>query len=308
MDNCKKLAYIGGTGRSGSTLLDLLLGNHSLITSVGEVHRLNCYARENIEPCTCGLPVAECPYWRRIEGRMRGILGWTAERRPLLETEMMVRVDAISRTASWLQKAALVGAPPFLARKVSRAVASIHHEAMNISLQWYDAICAESGSEVLIDSTKDTRRMKLLFLTAPEKFRLIYLVRDGRAVTASEIRRNGVSMEQAASRWASRHQQNRFACSWIPSSSIFHVRYEELCSDTENILRKLAQFLGVPHEPAMLKLDKVASHNIGGNPMRFRKEEATIKLDEQWREQLTASELQVFQQIAGRQNKHFGYT
>ena len=63
----ENLIYVGGSGRSGSTLLDLLLNNSSEVQSLGEVHRLNWYARTDKEPCTCGAPVFECPFWLQVQ-------------------------------------------------------------------------------------------------------------------------------------------------------------------------------------------------------------------------------------------------
>ena len=57
----------------------------------------------------------------------------------------------------------------------------------------------------------------------------------------------------------------------------------------------------------MMELRKQESHSLGGNPMRFRLEESTIRLDEQWREQLTEEDLKIFESVAGKMNRKFGY-
>ena len=50
------LLYIVSATRSGSTLLDLLLGNHGEATSVGELRRLQEHL-SNGDRCTCGVSV-----------------------------------------------------------------------------------------------------------------------------------------------------------------------------------------------------------------------------------------------------------
>ncbi len=68
------------------------------------------------------------------------------------------------------------------------------------------------------------------------------------------------------------------------------------------------RFLCVPFSAQMLELRKQESHNIGGNPMRFRTGEQTIRLDERWREQLSADDLAIFDRRAGTWNRRLGYS
>ena len=57
-----KLIYIGGYGRSGSTLLEYLLASHPDIVACGEVARhLRNFSRK--AACTCGRRVRYCPVW-----------------------------------------------------------------------------------------------------------------------------------------------------------------------------------------------------------------------------------------------------
>ncbi len=60
-----KYVYICSSGYSGSTLLDLILGSHSLIESLGEISHLpkNISLNSN---CSCGEPILECYYWKKI--------------------------------------------------------------------------------------------------------------------------------------------------------------------------------------------------------------------------------------------------
>ena len=62
----EQLAFIGGSGRSGSTMLDLLLGNSPYVQSTGEIMRLSLYAR-TAQPCTCGALLQDCEFWSRVQ-------------------------------------------------------------------------------------------------------------------------------------------------------------------------------------------------------------------------------------------------
>jgi hypothetical protein len=60
----QEVVYIAGHGHSGSTLLDLILGSHSKIESVGEVTEASvANVLRGEELCTCGRRFSDCEYW-----------------------------------------------------------------------------------------------------------------------------------------------------------------------------------------------------------------------------------------------------
>ncbi|MDQ3865771.1 MAG: sulfotransferase, partial [Actinomycetota bacterium] len=69
-----KVAYIGGYGRSGSTLLSLILGKIPGFVAVGELHRIWERGLIGNELCGCGLPFRDCPFWHAVGEEAFG--GW----------------------------------------------------------------------------------------------------------------------------------------------------------------------------------------------------------------------------------------
>lgn len=64
-----RVIYIVGMGRSGSTLLDLMLDSHSRVRSLGGVRRMANALNDSA--CACGDPVrAQCQFWRQIEAEL----------------------------------------------------------------------------------------------------------------------------------------------------------------------------------------------------------------------------------------------
>jgi hypothetical protein len=57
-----KLIYLGGHGRSGSTLLEYLLTGFPLLAACGEV-AASLRRQTKKKKCTCGREVARCPIW-----------------------------------------------------------------------------------------------------------------------------------------------------------------------------------------------------------------------------------------------------
>lgn len=70
-----KVIYIGGYGRSGSTLLEYLLTAHPGVVACGEIERhLRSFGKKKI--CTCGRPMQDCPVWadfRHKTGRVKDL-------------------------------------------------------------------------------------------------------------------------------------------------------------------------------------------------------------------------------------------
>ena len=64
-----------GCGRSGSTILDILLGNSSQIESVGEL--VFALSRADVERCSCGLSLSDCTFWSRVRCDLEAEgIGW----------------------------------------------------------------------------------------------------------------------------------------------------------------------------------------------------------------------------------------
>ena len=61
----KKIIYIAGYGRSGSTILALILGQHKDIVSLGEIGVIFS-ALKHKRICTCGQRLNNCTYWKQL--------------------------------------------------------------------------------------------------------------------------------------------------------------------------------------------------------------------------------------------------
>ncbi|MGI9157978.1 MAG: hypothetical protein ACR2FG_15330, partial [Marmoricola sp.] len=68
------VVFIGGAGRSGSTLLGQLLGQLSGFAAVGEMASRFFAKNLELQYCGCGAPVPTCPFWTAVA--QRGFGGW----------------------------------------------------------------------------------------------------------------------------------------------------------------------------------------------------------------------------------------
>jgi len=70
-----KLLYIGGYGRSGSTLLEYLLAARSDVVACGEI--MACAHELTAPRCSCGQPRNLCPVWGAVLARGAPSGSWT---------------------------------------------------------------------------------------------------------------------------------------------------------------------------------------------------------------------------------------
>ena len=141
----------------------------------------------------------------------------------------------------------------------------------------------------------------------PDLLRPIRIIRDGRAVTFSQMRRYKISMEEAAKTWVYINGTAQKALWNVPEADQFVLRYEELCDDPAAEMARVCDFLGIDFSDDVLSLDKASSHGIAGNPMRFDRSVSTIKKDEAWKDALSSADLATFERIAGGMNRRLGY-
>jgi len=145
---------------------------------------------------------------------------------------------------------------------------------------------------ILVDSSKYLRWLRVLATLGSVDLRVLFLVRDVRSFTVSEI--DNVARKRAAGqpyrgigpftafrRW---HAENRKTEAFLTASGlpVFRLGYEELCLAPERIVPKICQFLDLPHEPSMLSLERSRSHILRGNRMRHDAARRAVGYDPRW--------------------------
>lgn len=268
--------------RSGTTLLDQCLGAHDQVVSLGEVHWLRAYVRQDRSlyapvhalDCSCGLPVTQCPFWAAVEGSLG---------RPLDS------LDLHSNFAQRRDAAGLLARLRFLPRRIVRSRAGLYRIAAVRSVlggrrlahdcnDLYDAVSASSGRPYCVDSSKSPFRFRAAYASEPGKSVAIVMARDYRAVVHSKMRR-GEAMESAAAGWNRAMQQIEALTGDLPSTSLLKLKYEALCERPEAELRRICGFLGLEFSERMLERPMTAVHHIGGSPSKFDAGRTAIALD-----------------------------
>ena len=318
-----ELIYICGSGHSGSTLLDMILGGHSKISALGEAHRvyLSAHNEGKVHLCACGLTLEKCEFWSAVEnylvkknpefasiGALKNLPTTDPRNLHLKASGNLLGNSATRpRLGNMISIAAL-----FFGKSVWQGVSNIHgetkidFEAAKNSLKVYDAIRQVWDTPIIVDSTKNPRRLLSLKHLYPKYTKALYLLRDGRAVCRSRMLREEKSMEKSIEIWKAEHARLKPVLKKFSANQIKTIKYEDLCRDTNQVIDDICAWSGLKREQHMQTFRK-GRHNIGGNPMRFRREERTIRLDEKWRKDLSEEDLKTFAELGSDLNKELGY-
>lgn len=260
-----RMIYIAGYGRSGSTLLSTILGNHADVISVGEVAHLISEWNQPERICSCGKHYRDCAFW----GGISAILSPSA----ILAQQLysVERFTALPRL--------FMGA---LDQKIIETYRNYHAKL-------FAYIREKSGKPIILDSSKSawltTSRFYTLREFLSEDVYVIHLVRDGLAIMESQILRgkntnielNRSTIKGSASRTILGWRMANTTSSWlrkkIPDNRYMLLRYEDLIKHPLETTVAIGQFCGLNVSGLCSFLQKEYSFDIGhvvaGNRLRF---------------------------------------
>lgn len=302
-DEKTRVLYIVGDGHSGSTLLDLVVGAHDLATSTGELVRLSIDPTTRI--CSCGATVENCMFWTGVLNELRhrtgtDLPGWASF--PVSPGEEGFSPGRqIAQSFLWLGSQRALS---LLARLNRSAFAQL--TAARRSWMVFDAVAAADQSRVVVDSSKTPGRMRALYIERPASTYVLHLVRDGRAVVASNIRRTGATVTSATQSWRKANLKTRLMLRNVRPENRLLVRYEDFCASPLVTINLIYEFLGLPLIDEVRMPATGSYHLMPGNPILMTKI-SDVRLDERWKEELRPSALREFDRKAGRLNRSFGY-
>jgi hypothetical protein len=309
--------YIASSSRSGSTLLDMLLGSHASCCSVGEMRRINhfyCTYESDIRSgkkaetriCTCGKPVYKCNFWTEVQERSR----------LSFEKDSLASIASVS-TRRLIQNVYFLFGPwgvNFLAKRSPTVMREIRVAGRCFTV--YETISRMTGKNIVVDSSKQIYHYIMLHSFCPSKMKLIRLVRDGRAVVWSMTRgdrknnflaKNKSPVVEASKAWRRASLLSFFVSLRTPRKCHILVRYEDLCKSPSDTVERIYLTFGLRGNSASQDLGNGIYHNIGGSPSRFNSDRKMISIDLNWREHLSPKDMREFSRTAGWLNRMLGY-
>ncbi|MFC1634699.1 sulfotransferase [Planctomycetota bacterium] len=322
-----KLAYILAASHSGSTLLSMLLGSHPQIATIGEIN-LSPRAMGDLDRyrCSCGEFIRQCQFWHKVKQGMaaRGVAFDIADAGTdygAVKSRYARRLLRPMHRGKFLEsfRDVALGFSPAWRKELPQ----IHRRNAALAA----TISEITNADVIIDSSKIGLRLKYLLRNPELDVKVIRLLRDGRAVALTYMdpatfadakdpnRRAGgmggdrenqrLPVAQATYDWRRCVQEAEVILYSLDKSQWIEVRYEDYCKAPDAVLNRLQQFLGV--EPGKQPKDfRAVEKHVIGNGMRLDTT-SEIRLDERWRNKLTKHDLRVFDNVAGKTNRWYGY-
>lgn len=288
MPDVPTVVFIAGSGRSGSTLAERMLGEIPGFVNVGELIDVFRRVYAGDELCGCNQRFSQCDFWREVGDRAFG--GWNPEVvREIAELQAQVaRQRHIPRLLS-----------PFRGRLFQGSLQTYREHYTRL----YGAIAATAGARVVVDASKWPAQA-LALSRSPIDLRVLHVMRDVRGVAWSMNKRDMIrphatggrevmfhqGIAAAAGRWAV--CQSEVDTVRLSGTRVALLTYEQLVTQPRAGIRRTLDYLDLavpdddlshigPHEAEL-----GASHGLSGNPTRFTAGLTPLRLDEEWRGQM----------------------
>jgi hypothetical protein len=276
-----KVLYISGTGRSGSTILDQILGQLDGFFSVGELSHIWERGLVSRRKCGCGVPVPECPAWSAILARAFG-QPWTVDPCRIAELKRSRRSPSSLVLGHYMNRDG--------DKEYQRAVESL-----------YRAVHQHTGCRVIVDSSKSPVHAKRLDSFADVDVYLVHLVRDPRATAYSWLRKRPLpdfgddrlmlrqSPLETARRWVRWQLVAEFL--WRRKTDRYLLlKYEDFIRHPRAAVEQILRFVG--ESPSALpflgesSVRLAPTHSVSGNPSRFRTGTVELRDDREWMDKM----------------------
>jgi hypothetical protein len=276
-----RVVFVGGYGRSGSTIIDLLLNRVPDVVAVGEFRHLFGRALGDNELCSCSKPFRDCPFWGKV----------LSEAFP--EGVDRERIQQAVKNTNRLVRLPFLRWPAIMTPRM-REDTQIYQDTFSAA---YAAVAKVSGAAVVVDSTKYPVHGWFLRLLPTIELAVMLLVRDPRAVAFSWERRRLRPEIHWEKREMPRYNVIRSAFAWNLSNDItaclrkfvsdYRVqRYEDFVASPNKELEEIASFaLGKKVEIPNNLFEKQPHmpHTIAGNPVRIGSEQVRVRDDDEWK-------------------------
>jgi len=278
-----RILYIGGYGRSGSTLLERILSGNPRFLATGELVNLPTVAARGQASCSCGEKLDACPLWGSVLGALN-----------LNNPASLMRVE---RRLESLPRGLIAGMVPAW-RRAYRSYQRALFEAIGAA--------AERDECLVIDSSKTAWKCALrpiaLSRIAGLDLMMIHLVRDGRGCIWSNLRGSNRKLESGEEDVHVRFAALRTSASWLIANAsallggmllgrgrYMMLRYEALVEEPRDTLACVSRFTGVDLSAEIAALARGESvslaHQVAGNRMRSERG-LVLRPDVEWMSKL----------------------
>lgn len=301
--------FVGGMPRSGSTLLDLLVGQLPGHCDVGELFYMWQGGLRRDQRCSCGSQFSQCPFWVAVGQRAFG--GWDR-----VDGEEVMRLQQQVDTTGRMVLGPVLRLLPGHRARTARY--------LDITRRVYRAVSEVSGEAIVVDSTKRPSTARLLAADPAVRLRVVQVVRDPRGVLNSWSREVPLPDGSGPRDHLKRRPARQILRRWLTVNLMIgrlqrdgvpfvRLRYEDLVTDPRAAMRSVLALSGREARPEDLGfigvegVERALSHVPTGGRVRFHSGPMPLRLDEKWRAELPASRQRLTTLVCGPLMRRYGY-
>lgn len=287
-----KIVFIVGMERSGSTLLQNILGQFEGVRSIGEIRYV--YKNFDIKKCGCGKFLSECNEWKGVLEKKYSL----NIKQPELTRNRYFEFFRISFVRKFLIH--------FLKKEIVR-------------LKRIYGFFNDNGGSIIVDSSKNVITPILLACQPNINVCVVHIVRDSRGIENSLNKR-----KISGHKGYLRHKTMLAALNWNITNGIcekladfegidyFRVKYEDLCEKPEQSMSDLLSNINCidKFSEDIFENDRIVlkpNHTAGGSPSRYKVGDVPLKEDVKWKEELSRNKVCKVNLITGKKLKKYGY-
>ena len=302
-----RVLFFAGSGRSGTTVINNILGQMEGVFAAGELRYL--WQRGMVEDrlCGCGVPFARCPVWSAVLAR--AFTGSPAINPGEIGQRLLSRLR-------------MARVPMMLGRWATGRRAVAQHPDDVLIGELYRALLVHTGQRIIVDSSKLPPYGLLLSALPGVELYVLHVVRDARA-TAFSWRRPKRALDFGDDDQLMPQQQpwkssllwlfwNALtAMLWRADGRYLRVRYEDFVRDPKATMSKVAALVGL--DPALLPFETPTSvllkptHSVAGNPDRHRHGSIELASDSEWLTAMPAGQRALVTALTAPALVGFGY-
>ena len=235
-----RVLYIIGDARSGSTILDALLGSRPGIVATGELNMLFLDDFGAPRVCACTRPMEDCPLWGPVLRR------WTAALAPHRPSDFLGLQKRFERFR---------GLPRLF--RHSRRRSSSFEDYTRWTVDLLNTIADVGSAAIVAESAKNPVRALAFLRGGGVEMTLVHLVRDPRGVAWSKrklVRWRGLPIWlhnpvavvlRAALDWTFANLFTEIVASRYRHVPYVRIRYEDLVRDPAGVLGRIGDVAGI---------------------------------------------------------------
>ncbi len=303
-----KVLYIASYGRSGTTLLERLLGQVNDLFPAGELRYIWERSIKENQLCGCNKTFKDCEVWQRI------IKNAFSNPKKIYKD-----IDKIIKLQYSMDRIRCI-----VSLKLGRFNDNLKTFCQEYVYPLYSSILGTTDKKIIIDSSKFPSYLYILSKCDFIDLHVIHMIRDSRAVAYSWGRKKLKPEITNKINYMPRYSLIKSSINWITFNLLIlrigkrigpdkyiQVRYEDMVKDPETALQSILKSLNIKNSLSFLNdknyVNLPAYHSVSGNPMRFKTGSIKLQIDDEWKRKMPAKDKLLVSLITYPFSKKFYY-